>query len=159
MVVGNSTSMDSNHIRIGYSLYLTNLKTCKMNQTEKTQLESRKETLISRHSRLCEMYHDDYSAKNSILLEVIDEIAVEIEKITKALTTKVEYLFNFKGGGWNSEFALTVEEAQEQAIEKYGQPTEDYGQPTEDSKVTNIDLKTFRVSTPTDYSNLLSLFH
>jgi hypothetical protein len=123
-----------------------------MNQTEKIQLESRKETLISRHSRLCEMYHDDYSAKNSILLEVIDEIAVEIEKITKALTTKVEYLFNFKGGGWNSEFALTVEEAQEQAIEKYGQPTED-------SKVTNIDLKTFRVSTPTDYSNLLSLFH
>lgn len=123
-----------------------------MNQTEKTQLESRKKNLTTRHSRLCEMYHDDYSADNDILLEVIDEIEAELEKITKALTTKVEYLFNFKGGGWNSEFALTVEEAQEQAIEKYGQPTED-------SKVTNIDLKTFRVSTPSDHANLLSLFY
>ena len=123
-----------------------------MKQSERTQLENRRSLLNIRHSRLCEMYHDDYSADNSIMLDVINETLSEVEKIDAVINKQREYLFNFVGGGWNSELAYTVEEAKEQAIIKYGKPTTD-------SKVTNIDLKTFRVSTPTDYSNLLSLFH
>ena len=119
-----------------------------MKQAERTQLENRKKTLIARHSRLCEMYHDDYSADNDILLDVINETLVESEKIEKALSTKNEYLYNFKGGGWNSEFAFTVEEAIQQSKTRW-----------EDSDGLTIDESSFRISTPSDYSNLLSLFY
>ena len=119
-----------------------------MNQTEKTQLESRKETLNRRHSRLSEMYHDDYSANNEILLEAIKEIEEDIARIINALTTKVEYLYNFRNGGWNSEYAITVEEAIQQAKTRWA-----------DNDGLTIDETSFRVSTPSDYSNLISLFH
>ncbi len=148
MVVGNFSSLDSNRTCSFYRSNLINLKTCKMNQTEKTQLESRKEILNRRHSRLSEMYHDDYSANNEILLEAIKEIEEEIARIINALTTKLEYLYNFKGGGWNSEYAYTVEEAIQQAKTRW-----------DDNDGLRIDETTFRVSSPSDYQTLLSLFY
>ena len=119
-----------------------------MKQVERTQLVNRNRLLNERHSRLCEMYHDDYSADNDILLEVINETMEESERIEKALSTRREYLYNFKSGGWNSEFAFTVEEAIQQAKTRW-----------EDNDGLDIDESSFRVSTPSDYSNLLSLFH
>ena len=81
---------------------------------------------------------------------IVLETTTEIQSIEKQLATKLEFLFNFKGGGWNSEIAFTKEEAIEQAIENYGVP--------EDGKILNIDITTFRVSTPDDRRNLLSFF-
>jgi len=86
------------------------------------------------------------------LLSVIDETKAELDLLEKTLATKWEFLFNFKSGGWNSEVAFTREEAIEQAIAKYGQPSEDH-------KVLNIDVTSFRVSTTHDKAGLLSLFH
>ena len=83
---------------------------------------------------------------------VIDESQREVESIEKVLATRQEFLFNFKGGGWNSEMAFTREEAIEQAIEKYGTPSEDH-------KILNIDIATFRVATTSEMAGLLSLFY
>jgi hypothetical protein len=66
------------------------------------------------------------------------------------LATKLEFLFNFKGGGWNSEIAYTKEDAIEQAVFKYGHP--------DTQEILKVDVTTFRVSTPDDRRNLLSLF-
>ena len=86
--------------------------------------------------------------------EIIEQMAENqdvINQLEKATSTKYEFLFNFIGGGWNSEYAHTLEEAQELAKAKYS---------TEDYKGTCVpDMKTFRVSTPADYNNLLSLFY
>jgi hypothetical protein len=70
-----------------------------------------------------------------------------IQDLIKATDKRYEFLFNFVGGGWNSEYAYTIEEAQLLAKEKYGDST------------SVPDMKTFRVSTPSDYSNLLSMFY
>ena len=87
----------------------------------------------------------------NILQPIINETVAEIVSLEKTLATKLEFIFNFKGGGWNSEVAFTKEEAIEQAIENYGVP--------EDGKILNIDITSFRVSTPDDRRNLLSLFN
>jgi hypothetical protein len=84
--------------------------------------------------------------------KILKETQAELDLLEKTLATKWEFLFNFKSGGWNSEVAFTREEAIEQAIANYGQPSEDH-------KVLNIDVNSFRVSTTHDKAGLLSLFH
>ena len=62
-----------------------------------------------------------------------------------------EYLYNFVGGGWNSEWATTKRGAIKQAKARW-----------ESEPITSqlvVDENSFRVSTPTDYNNLLSLFY
>ena len=86
------------------------------------------------------------------LLSIIDETKAELDLLERTLATKWEFLFNFKSGGWNSELAFTREEAIEQAIANYGQPSEDH-------KVLNIDVTSFRVSTTHDKAGLLSSFY
>jgi hypothetical protein len=86
------------------------------------------------------------------LLSIIDETKAEIALLEKTLATKWEFLFNFKSGGWNSEIAFTKEEAIEQAIANYGHPSEDH-------KALNIDVTSFRVSSPSDRNNLMSTFN
>jgi hypothetical protein len=86
--------------------------------------------------------------------EIIEQMAENqdvINQLEKATSAKYEFLFNFEGGGWNSEWAHTKEEAMELAKVKYS---------TDDYKGTCVpDMKSFRVSTPADYNNLLSLFY
>ena len=60
----------------------------------------------------------------------------------------VEYLYNFVGGGWNSEFATSKAKAYKQAVERWGK----------DSKL-EVDKNSFRVSTKDDYFNLMSNFY
>jgi|688.fasta_scaffold169419_4 hypothetical protein len=78
----------------------------------------------------------------------IEENEQVIQDLIKATDKRYEFLFNFIGGGWNSEYAFTKEEAQAMALEKY-----------KDSNNCKVDLKTFRVSTSSDYENLLSMFY
>ena len=88
----------------------------------------------------------------NLLQPIIDETKAELDLLERTLATKWEFLFNFKSGGWNSEIAFTREEAIEQAIANYGQPSEDH-------KVLNIDVTSFRVSTTHDKAGLLSSFY
>jgi hypothetical protein len=78
------------------------------------------------------------------IIEQMAENADVINQLEKATSTRLEFLFNFIGGGWNSEYAHTIEEAQELAQAKY---------------TSDVDMKSFRASTPADYNNLLSLFY
>ena len=84
------------------------------------------------------------------IISLISETEIEIGHI-KENKRKKEYLFNFIGGGWNSEMAYYEEEAIEQAIFKYGHPN------TQES--LRVDVSTFRVSTPSDYNAQLSSFY
>lgn len=85
------------------------------------------------------------------IASILEETAAEIASIEKTLATKWEFLFNFIGGGWNSEIAFTEEDAIEQALFKYGHPD------TQTSLC--VDVTSFRVSTPTDYKNQMSTFY
>jgi hypothetical protein len=85
------------------------------------------------------------------IASILDETRAEIASIAKTLATRWEFLFNFIGGGWNSEIAFTKEEAIEQALFKYGHPN------TQTS--LRVDVTSFRVSTPTDYNNQMSTFY
>ena len=85
------------------------------------------------------------------IANILEETRVEIASIEKTLATKWEFLFNFIGGGWNSEIAFTKEDAIEQALFQYGHPN------TQTS--LRVDVTSFRVSTPTDYKNQMSTFY
>ena len=82
------------------------------------------------------------------LLEIVAENDKAIKDLIKATGQRYEFLFGFEGGGWNSEYAYTIEEAKTMALEKY-----------RDSKNCIVDLGSFRVSTQSDYSNLMSMFY
>jgi hypothetical protein len=84
------------------------------------------------------------------IANIINETKTEIDALAKRIATKWEFLFNFKGGGWNSEVAFTREDAIEQAVFKYGHP--------DTQEMLRVDVTTFRVSTPDDRRNLLSFF-
>ena len=85
------------------------------------------------------------------LQPIINETVAEIAAIEKQLATKWEFLFNFIGGGWNSEIAFTEEDAIEQALFKYGHP--------DTQEHLRVDVRSFRVSTPSDYNAQLSSFY
>ena len=95
---------------------------------------------------------ENMSDKGGIeIANILDETKAEIAAIEKQLATKWEFLFNFIGGGWNSEIAFTEEDAIEQALFKYGHPD------TQSS--LRVDVRSFRVSTPSDYNAQLSSFY
>ena len=85
------------------------------------------------------------------ILSIIDETKTEIAALQKQLATKWEFLFNFIGGGWNSEVAFTKEDAIEQALFKYGHP--------DTQEMLRVDTSTFRVSTPSDFDALMRGFY
>jgi len=85
------------------------------------------------------------------IANIVNETKAEIDALAKRIATKWEFLFNFIGGGWNSEVAFTEEDAIEQALFKYGHPN------TQTS--LRVDVDSFRVSTPTDYKNQMSTFY
>ena len=95
---------------------------------------------------------ENMSDKGGIeIANILDETKAEIAAIEKQLATKWEFLFNFIGGGWNSEVAFTKEDAIEQALFNYGHP--------DTQEHLRVDVSTFRVSTPSDYKNQLSSFY
>ena len=80
--------------------------------------------------------------------DIIREYKREIERLVSITEHKHEFVFNFKSGGWNSEWAYTIEEARLQAKEKYGNGLE-----------LGPDWTSFRIITHADYQNLISMFH
>ena len=125
-----------------------------MKKTERNQLLQRYTDLLNRLDDLnlirentTSLFGPELQAQ---IVSLIGETETEIETI-KERRKKKEYLFNFIGGGWNSEMAYYEEEAIEQALFKYGHPD------TQES--LRVDINTFRVSTPSDYNQQLSNFY
>ena len=110
-----------------------------MTNEEKIKLEQRASTLTTRFEALMVM------EQTPIIQDIIAEYMAEVDRIHAQTTVKREYLYNFKSGGWNSEYALTTEQAIEQAQARFAD--------------MDIDEKSFRASTPADYQNCLSLFY
>ena len=108
-------------------------------------LESRLEGISALTDNGCPIEMDN------IMQPIIKETKADIAALQKQLATKWEFLFNFIGGGWNSEVAFTKEDAIEQALFNYGHP--------DTQEHLRVDTSTFRVSTPTDYKNQLSSFY
>ena len=63
------------------------------------------------------------------------------------MKTNKQYLYNFVGGGWNSEWATSKRGAIKAAKARW-QPHR-----------LVIDEQSFRLSTPSEYIMLMSLFH
>lgn len=82
------------------------------------------------------------SCMKDILHDILSENSSLIEQLAKVTGTRYEFLFNFEGGGWNSEWAHTKEEAQDLARGKYS---------------SEVDFKSFRVSTLRYLTHILPL--
>lgn len=114
-----------------------------MTSAERKKLISRVAELNFRIASLQRLEND------SVIEDIIKEYNNEIARLNKSTYERREYLYNFIGGGWNSEWAYTVEEAIEQAQNRWAA----------DSPKLRVDMESFRVSTPSDYSSLLSMFN
>ena len=118
------------------------------------QRDAAKQRVVALSSRLdaIQTLTENMSDQGGIeIANIINETKAEIDALAKQIATKWEFLFNFKGGGWNSEVAFTREDAIEQALFNYGHP--------DTQEHLRVDVSTFRVSTPTDYKNQLSSFY
>ena len=118
------------------------------------QRDAAKQRVVALSSRLdaIQTLTENMSDQGGIeIANIINETKAEIDALTKRIATKWEFLFNFKGGGWNSEVAFTREDAIEQALFNYGHP--------DTQEHLRVDTSTFRVSTPSDYKNQLSSFY
>jgi len=54
----------------------------------------------------------------NMALKVMDVLKRQ-ELLKGTLTEPIEWIFNFKDGGWNTVYALTLKEAKEKVTEKY----------------------------------------
>ena len=118
------------------------------------QRDAAKQRVVALSSRLdaIQTLTENMSDQGGIeIANIINETKAEIASLERTLATSLEFLFNFKGGGWNSEVAYTKEDAIEQAIFKYGHP--------DTQEHLRVDTSTFRVSTPEDYKAQLSSFY
>ena len=123
-----------------------------MKKDERNKMLQRYTDLLNRVDTLQFILKNVEGYEEGDLVAIIQETEAELARIKILKDNKRQYLFNFKSGGWNSEWAFYEEQAIRQAIEKYGQPNDS-------SKVLNIDERSFRVSTPTDYQSLMSSFY
>lgn len=80
-------------------------------------------------------------------LSSMKTIISELTERYKFLNSSKRWLFNFEGGGWNSTYAVDMEEAVNNAIAKY------------ENSVCKVNKKSFRISTDEDEKNLLSMFN
>ena len=120
----------------------------------KEQRDALKQRVVLLESRLdgIRALTENMSDKGGIaIMSIIEETKIEIMTLERTLATSLEFLFNFKGGGWNSEVAYTKEDAIEQAIFKYGHP--------DTHAMCQVDVSTFRVSTPSDFDALMRGFY
>ena len=124
-----------------------------MTEAKRKAALERIETLTTRNTTLIAIAYVGDLSERSIdeLKNIIAENEKTIQELIKMTDKRYEFLFNFTSGGWNSEYAYTIEEAQRLAKAKYS--IKDY----EGSCIP--DMKSFRVSTPSDYQNLMAMFY
>ena len=122
-----------------------------MTKSERNKMLQRYTDLLNRVDTLEFILNNVNGYEEGDIHSIIKEAHEELSKIKNLKDNKREYLFNFKSGGWNSEYAFYKEQAIEQAIEKYGNP--------ETQNTLQVDTTSFRVSTPSDHQNLISMTH
>lgn len=83
-------------------------------------------------------------APNAAAKAVFETYHTKATKLKVALNQRVEWVFTFVGGGWNTEWALTKEEAIEQAKAEGYQG--------------EINWESFHVSSEDEMQNLLRSF-
>jgi hypothetical protein len=124
-----------------------------MKQSEKKELTERF-NLLSQRIKDLEAMNDQQLAfsdgfnPHALLLTIIDETTEEANKIEAILTTTREYIYNFKSGGWNTEFASTIEEAREKAIRRW-----------KDLERLDVDPDSFRLTNANHLTSLMQMFH
>ena len=123
-----------------------------MKKSEYNKMQKRLALLIDRDQALKSVIESSDMSDDGLahLVAIVAETRSEIYDAARLLESKREYLFNFAGGGWNSEYAFYEEQAIKQAIKKYGDGVKG---------VLDVDVKSFRVSTPADYQALMSMFY
>jgi len=121
-----------------------------MTEAKRTAALERIAVLTARNHKLAQALSEDKEVLSAVF-DTITENEKTIQDLIKITDKRYEFLFNFKGGGWNSEWAYTIEEAKSLAAEKYNKP--------EYTGTCVPDMNTFRVSTPADYKSLLSMFY
>ena len=89
-----------------------------MKKDERNKMLQRYTDLLNRVDNLQFILKNVEGYEEGDLVAIIQETEAELAKIKNLKDNKRQYLFNFKSGGWNSEFAFTEEEALQQAIEK-----------------------------------------
>jgi hypothetical protein len=113
-----------------------------MTNAERTKLIERTQTLNIRIHDLTRLL------PNPSVLDIMNEYADEVNRLDKLIHNKREYMYNFKSGGWNTATGYTVEEAIEQARNRWA-----------DNDSLAIDEKSFRESDPESMRAALSLFY
>ena len=113
-----------------------------MTNAELSKLIDRRNTLYARIDVLSTL------DSNPTIQAIKLEYAEEMTQLDKVINEKREYMYNFVGGGWNTEYARTVEEAIAQAQERWG----------DDTKL-QIDTKSFHVTNERELRSALSLFY
>jgi len=123
-----------------------------MTNAERTQMLQRYTDLLNRLDDLNTIEENTKSLFDKDLREtissIINETKSELSKLKDLIDKKREYLFNFKSGGWNTATGYTVEEAIEQARNRWA-----------DNDSLAIDEKSFRESDPESMRAALSLFY
>lgn len=74
---------------------------------------------------------------------ILKPVIVKFNNKLDYLNSRHGWLFNFMGGGWNSMWAYTEEEAIQEALKKYN----------------DVNINTFRLKTDSEEESLLSLFY
>jgi len=120
-----------------------------MKMTSEKTLETALQTVKSQQKLIKELQkkHELLTSLSGSVeaLEVVADVTKGIREAITYLEKRKEWNFNWIGGGWNSEYAHTREEAYNQALD------------ITDTLVPDLD--TFRVATEADTKSLLSLFY
>ena len=120
-----------------------------MTNAELNKLIDRRNTLFARIDQLSTLQETSVFCSGNHTIQAIKlEYAEEMTQLDKVINEKREYMYNFVGGGWNTEYARTVEEAIAQAQERWG----------DDTKL-QIDTKSFHVTNERELRSALSLFY
>ena len=112
-----------------------------MTKAELNKLIERRNKLEARISVLDMNAHRFDKYFTPTFLEIKQEHAEEIAQLDKVINEKREYVYDFVGGGWNSEHAHTVEEAIDQAKARWADTNPWY----------ELDTKSFRSITAASY--------
>lgn len=77
----------------------------------------------------------------------------EIESIKRVIEftlSRKKFLYNFKSGGWNAGYGVTIDEAYRAEVKRWGKGSDLSG---------GMDRESFRICTDSEEKSLMSLFY
>jgi transcription initiation factor IIE alpha subunit len=113
-----------------------------MTNAELQKLKDRSQELTNRYIALTAM------DSNPVIDAIIREYTEEVKQLETVIHSKREYMYNFVDGGWNTEYAYTMEEAIEQAKARWV-----------NSPNLQVNPKTFRVTNERELRSAMAMFY